>query len=263
MGGVHGRPKNLHGANDALLQAAENGELHTVAVLVGLGASVNGAVDQWGLTALMLAAEGGHTDIVSALVGTHNADVEATDVRGWAALMYAARNGHADTVNALREHGASGPETIPGESPFYRAPLPMTRLHSLETDAIRYEHDSSSGPETIASESPPAFIGAPLRVTSLRRQPATNAGESPPAFWGGIREFGSLRLSEADDFLFGDDSVPEEQLTCAICQHHVPRVRFHPCGHTVCRADARELLKRRQNCHVCRQPIIEMQPLYL
>jgi hypothetical protein len=162
-------------------------------------------------------------------------------------------------VTSLRRQ----PETIPGESPFYRAPLPMTRLHSLETDAIRFEHDSSSGPETIASESPPAFIGAPLRVTSLRRQPATNAGESPPAFWGGIREFGSLRLSEADDFLFGDDSVPEEQLTCTICQHHVPRVRFHPCGHTACRADARELLKRRQNCHVCRQPIIEMQPLYL
>ncbi|MEO2192404.1 MAG: ankyrin repeat domain-containing protein, partial [bacterium] len=44
----------------ALVKAAGDGEPHTVAVLIGLGADVE-AVDEDGKKALMLAAQNGHT----------------------------------------------------------------------------------------------------------------------------------------------------------------------------------------------------------
>jgi len=52
----------------ALVKAAGDGEPHTVAVLIGLGADVE-AVDADGMTALMRAAINGHTDTVNALAG--------------------------------------------------------------------------------------------------------------------------------------------------------------------------------------------------
>ena len=89
----------------ALVKAAGDGEPHTVAVLIGLGADVE-AVDEDGKKALMVAAMKGHTGTVNALAGTHNANVEAVDKFGKTALMHATDRGRTDTVNALRRHEA-------------------------------------------------------------------------------------------------------------------------------------------------------------
>jgi len=72
-----------------------------------------------------------------------------------------------------------------------------------------------------------------------------------------------IDTTESNDNLLGDDSVLEQPLPCTICQHTTPKIRFHPCGHTACRGCSRSMQRRRQKCHVCRQPINDMYSLYL
>ena len=115
----------------ALVKAAGDGEPHTVAVLIGLGADVE-AVDEDGKKALMLAAQEGHTDIVNALAGTHNANVDAVDQSGKTALMFAAENGHTDTVNALSGTHNANVEAVKlyGTCLLYTSPSPRDGLLS-------------------------------------------------------------------------------------------------------------------------------------
>jgi len=63
--------------------------------------------------------------------------------------------------------------------------------------------------------------------------------------------------------LSGGDTIQKEPISCVICRECVPRVRFHPCGHAACRGCSREIRKEGKDCHVCRNPIEEMQALYL
>ncbi len=184
------------------------------------------------------AASGGHLDIIEAFIGTFGVDVDAVDEYGNTALMHAAQNGHTDTVNAL------------------------AGTHNANVEAV----DQNGSTALMFA----AYQGHTDTVNALRQHGATSQtrpetdGYGPGTSPGLLAdEFGSLELSAGNAHLLADDTVPSEQLTCSICMHHMPSVRFHPCGHTACRADARQLRRRRADCHICRQPITEFQPMFL
>ena len=218
--------------------AAQEGHTATVNALAGTHNANVEAVDEYGETALMLAASYGHTDTVNALAGTYNASVEAVAEYGGTALMIAARHGHTATVNAL------------------------AGTHNANVEAV----DQNGSTALMFA----AYQGHTDTVNALRQHGATSQtrpetdGYGPGTSPGLLAdEFGSLELSAGNAHLLADDTVPSEQLTCSICMHHMPSVRFHPCGHTACRADARQLRRRRADCHICRQPITEFQPMFL
>ena len=254
-----------------LLMAAEYARAHTVAVLIDLDVSVNGVDDDEGLAPLMLAAMNGHTDTVSELVGRHNANVEAVDRRGRTSLMLAASNGHTDAVNALAgTHKAN----VEAAYAFGNTAL-MLAAESGHTDTVNVlvgTHNANVEAGNWGMMWTPLMLAAMNghkdTVSALHQHGASSAREmhvvkdTSRSSAGNLGKFGSLALSKGNAHLL-DDSVPEEALTCTICQINTPKVRFHPCGHTTCRGCCRELQMRRQDCHLCRHPITDMQPLYL
>ncbi|OWF49327.1 hypothetical protein KP79_PYT22884 [Mizuhopecten yessoensis] len=50
---------------------------------------------------------------------------------------------------------------------------------------------------------------------------------------------------------------------CGICRDRYCDSFFNPCGHLVCLVCAVELEERHQHCHICRQDIDKINPLYL
>ena len=83
---------------NALLWAAERGNLQTVDLLLERGAQIEPPV-------LHVAAREGHTGVVEKLIDA-GADVDATWSCGNTALMWAAEEDHADTVRLLVARGA-------------------------------------------------------------------------------------------------------------------------------------------------------------
>lgn len=124
--------------SEALLRAAEHGDLDDVSLLMNQGANVDAAdgdhwtalmfaarmdyapiarllldrgasvdaveKDQW--TALMLAAHYGHVDVARLLI-THGANIEAVDSKHWTPLMLAAEEGQVDVMLLLLDRGAN------------------------------------------------------------------------------------------------------------------------------------------------------------
>ena len=87
--------------NEALLQAAKDGNINKVKELLSEGANVN-AKDSNGKTALMYAAEKGYLDIVKLLVNG-GANIHAKDSKGKTAIMYALDNKHKDIAAYLMQ----------------------------------------------------------------------------------------------------------------------------------------------------------------
>eukprot|EP00899_Mesostigma_viride_P003715 jgi/Mesvir1/13344/Mv24003-RA.1 len=87
-----------------LIEAAEQGDLAVVRLLVEDGADVN-AEDKEGSTALMAAARTGHVESFWLLL-ENGAHVNARNKHGSSPLMYAALNGHLDIARSLIENGA-------------------------------------------------------------------------------------------------------------------------------------------------------------
>ncbi|CAL9701468.1 unnamed protein product [Knipowitschia caucasica] len=93
---------------------ANLGHLEMVALLLEMGAPVDGTTDS-GMTSLCLAASAGHTDIVI-LLCKKGAKVGHSDKSGQCALVHAALKGHAEIVDILlgQDWGPdSPPETEP------------------------------------------------------------------------------------------------------------------------------------------------------
>jgi hypothetical protein len=216
--------------------AAFQGHTATVNALVGTHHANVEAVDENGWTALMIAAYDGKIATVNALAGTHNANVNATGESNETALMCAAKEGHTATVNALAGTHHANVEAVDlgGHTALMCAALhghadtvsALVRTHNANVDAV----DELGMTARFYAE----LTGVPLGDAT---------GDNP--------------------ILLGDDTVLAEPLPCTICHEHMPKIRFHPCGHTACRGCSRSIHTRGQNCHVCRQPIHEMQPLYL
>lgn len=95
------RPQSL---GDALIKAAQAGDLDKIGLLVAQGVDVNAMSDD-NYTPLMIAALGGDPQLVEALFD-RGAEVNATGSNGWTALMIATIEGQTEVVRALIEHGA-------------------------------------------------------------------------------------------------------------------------------------------------------------
>lgn len=90
--------------NADLVEAAKNGDIVKVQVLIGRGADVNTTV-KYGWTPLLWAVVNGHTEIVKLLIES-GADVNHKNELDWTALEYAKLNNHTEIVKLLKQHGA-------------------------------------------------------------------------------------------------------------------------------------------------------------
>ncbi len=172
--------------------------------------------------------------------------------------------GRISTMTATREQGRQDLDAALVKAAGDGEPHTVAVLIGLGADVEAVDEDGKKALMVAAMK------GHTGTVNALRQHGATSQtrpetdGYGPGTSPGLLAdEFGSLELSAGNAHLLADDTVPSEQLTCSICMHHMPSVRFHPCGHTACRADARQLRRRRADCHICRQPITEFQPMFL
>ncbi len=100
---AHGTHKGT-GINEALLLAAEKGDIEAVRTAIDAGAGL-AAKSSLGNTALCVAASAGHIDIVGLLL-EKGADVHAQDDRCMDPLSWAALRGYDAIVRLLLDHGA-------------------------------------------------------------------------------------------------------------------------------------------------------------
>lgn len=91
-------------ATNALQVAVQNGHTQTVQVLIDAGADVNSIVGN--RSAMMIAAQIGNVQIVKMLIKA-KAIVDMVDSRKQTALMFAAALGHVDVIQALLDAGAN------------------------------------------------------------------------------------------------------------------------------------------------------------
>ena len=88
-----------------LSHACEMGHIKVAEALIAIGANVNDAQDQDGLSLLHWAAIGGHADICQLLVN-EGVDIGCHDLAGRTALHYAAYGGYANCMIVLLENKA-------------------------------------------------------------------------------------------------------------------------------------------------------------
>ena len=91
--------------NEALLDAAKNGDISKVNTLLEKGANVNHRSKN-GVTALIFASLGGHEGVAKILLAK-GAKVDSKTVSGVTALMSASLSGHEDVVKMLVAKGAN------------------------------------------------------------------------------------------------------------------------------------------------------------
>lgn len=85
-----------------LTEAAENGRVEGVRLLISRGASLE-VRDEWGHTALHLAAREGHDNIVKILLDS-GANSQALSKQDYTPLMWAVRFGNPESVSLLLAH---------------------------------------------------------------------------------------------------------------------------------------------------------------
>ncbi|MFW9846967.1 MAG: ankyrin repeat domain-containing protein [Candidatus Thorarchaeota archaeon] len=91
-------------ANDALLEAAHDGDLEGVIAALERGADVE-AIDGRGMKSIHWAALRGHREIVLALLD-NGADINGRNSAEWSPIMHASMEGHLDIVRLLIERDA-------------------------------------------------------------------------------------------------------------------------------------------------------------
>ncbi|CAK7198602.1 serine palmitoyltransferase component [Sporothrix eucalyptigena] len=87
--------------DDAIIQAASDGDIKKVAHLISLGMNVN-ARDRWGWSALSMCGYGGYSDIAKMLLD-HGADLDNIDVDGESPEDLARNRGNRDMVLLFEE----------------------------------------------------------------------------------------------------------------------------------------------------------------
>ncbi|KAI0386406.1 hypothetical protein F5Y04DRAFT_121841 [Hypomontagnella monticulosa] len=88
--------RKLFVKEDALVQAASDGDIDKVAKLLSIGCNVN-ARDRWGWSALSMCAYGGHVAIARLLL-EHGADLYNVDVDGDTPMQIASTRGHSEVA---------------------------------------------------------------------------------------------------------------------------------------------------------------------
>ncbi|KAI0120901.1 hypothetical protein F4776DRAFT_231747 [Hypoxylon sp. NC0597] len=88
--------RKLFVKEDALVQAASDGDMDKVANLLSIGCNVN-ARDRWGWSALSMCAYGGHIAIARLLL-EHGADLFNVDVDGDTPMQIASTRGHSEVA---------------------------------------------------------------------------------------------------------------------------------------------------------------------
>lgn len=129
----------LSRTNDALLSAAESGDMKETARQLAYGADVN-AGNRDGATALHLAALSGHLDVAELLIA-HGANIDATEKKGGTPLYFAAIMGHIDVARMLAAYGAKtdklGVAALAGNSDVARMLIAGSmELHAREKARI-------------------------------------------------------------------------------------------------------------------------------
>lgn len=97
-------PVNQESAEEALRQAAHDGKLQQVKVLLSGGVDPD-AADGDGYTALMLSGFNGHSSVVLELLSS-GATLDQKDAMGRTALLYASTGPFPETVKILLDKGA-------------------------------------------------------------------------------------------------------------------------------------------------------------
>ena len=125
---VFGQPTDQQ-KGDALLNAAERGDLWALSVLLDDGVHPDGPYRQ-GTTALMTAAKFGHLSCVKLLL-TRGASINAQDHLRYTALHYAAEGEHAWSTSSIIAHGAEDEPTLSVVSALLDAGADktMTNIH--------------------------------------------------------------------------------------------------------------------------------------
>lgn len=113
----------------ALVNAAYDGDLKRVQALVAQGASLK-SVSDTGTTALMAAAWVGHQELVSWLLG-RGAVVDAQNNDGFDALMYAVWNNHVEVARLLVKHGADVKQKSPQDVTLVMVAAELGHLEAL------------------------------------------------------------------------------------------------------------------------------------
>ncbi|KAI0839967.1 hypothetical protein F5Y06DRAFT_19345 [Hypoxylon sp. FL0890] len=88
--------RKLFVKEDALVQAASDGDIDKIAKLLSIGCNVN-ARDRWGWSALSMCAYGGHVAIARLLL-EHGADLYNIDVDGDTPMQIASTRGHSEVA---------------------------------------------------------------------------------------------------------------------------------------------------------------------
>lgn len=97
-------PRDILGAgNSPLHDAANNGNIKIVSLLVTAGAEINAQCD-YGWTPLLRACNAGHTDVAKFLI-TSGAEVNIKNYEGYTALMRTMAN-NSELIDFLKDNGA-------------------------------------------------------------------------------------------------------------------------------------------------------------
>ena len=135
-----GLRQNVAADQQAMNEAALNGDLEKVRQLLSQGSDPNG-IDPEGRTALMFASFNGHTEIVRLLLEA-GADVRTRDAMGRTALLYASTGPFAATVKLLLAHQAD-PNIVDHDEHF--SPL-MHAAAEGQLEVVRLLLESGADP---------------------------------------------------------------------------------------------------------------------
>jgi len=176
----------------SLHQAARNGDIGQVKLLISSGANVNEKVD--GLTPLHPAAERGHKDVVELLIDS-GAEVNAKGNGNWTPLHLAATWGKRDVVELLIAKGADvNAKDSDGRTPMWWAKVKRQNQIVELLSKHGAKQDTSTGPVNNEKEKQPfeAEKQLPTQIIDLNSIANIDPLADPNAVKARLKKFQGL-----------------------------------------------------------------------